>query len=53
MFKQEILEGFFAHEEMTKIPIGAQAEIIEAFEEVLETVSEENGYKAIAQLFQK
>lgn len=51
MFSDEILEKIFAHEEMQKIPIGAQSTAVHVFEEILEDKLEENPYVSISDLF--
>lgn len=51
MFKDEILEKFFAHGEMQKIPIGCQSTAVHVFEEILEDILEENPYEQLSALF--
>ena len=51
MFNDETLEKFFAHEEMQKIPIGAQSTAVHVFEEILEDILKENPYEQLSTLF--
>ena len=51
MFTDAVLEKFFAHEEMQKIPIGCQSTSVHVFEEILEDILEENPYATISKLF--
>lgn len=51
MFSDEILEKFFSHKEMQKIPIGCQSTAVHVFEEILEDILEVNPYAAIQSLF--
>lgn len=51
MFNDEILEKIFAHEEMQKIPIGAQATAVHVFEEILSDRLEKNPYEQLSSLF--
>lgn len=51
MFSDEILEKIFAHEEMQKIPIGAQSTAVHVFEEILEDILEVNPYATVQSLF--
>lgn len=51
MFNDEMLEKFFAHEEMQKIPIGCQSTAVHVFEEILEDILEENPYEQLSALF--
>ena len=51
MFNDEMLEKFFAHEEMQKIPIGCQSTAVHVFEENLEDILEENPYEQLSALF--
>ena len=51
MFNDEVLEMIFSHEEMQKIPIGAQSTAVMAIGEVLEAIKEERPYAAISELF--
>lgn len=51
MLSDSILEKIFAHEEMQKIPVGAQATAVRVFEEILEDRLEENPYATISELF--
>lgn len=50
MFSDEILEKFFAHEEMQKIPIGCQSTAVHVFEEILEDILEEKPYEQLSSL---
>ena len=50
MFKDEILEKFFVHPEMQKIPLGCQSTAVHVFQEVLEEIKEENPYGTISDL---
>lgn len=51
MFNDEILEKIFAHEEMQKIPIGAQSTAVHVFEEILEDILEGNPYEQLSGIF--
>lgn len=51
MFNALILEKFFSHEEMQKIPVGCQSTAVRVFEEILEDILEVNPYGAISDLF--
>lgn len=51
MFSDFILEKFFSHPEMQKIPVGTQATAVHVFEEILEDILEENPYAIISELF--
>lgn len=51
MFTDAILEKFFAHKEMQKIPIGCQSTAVHVFEEILEDILEENPYEQLSTLF--
>jgi hypothetical protein len=51
MFKDEILERIFSHEEMRTIPIGCQSTAVKAFQDILEEIKEENPYESISALF--
>lgn len=51
MFNDLILEKIFAHEEMQKIPIGAQSTAVHVLEEILEDILEENPYEQLSALF--
>lgn len=51
MFTDAVLEKIFAHEEMQKIPIGAQSTAVHVFEEILEYRLEENPYEQLSSLF--
>lgn len=44
MFTDEFLEKIFANEEMQKLSIGTQSIVVNAFQEVLEDIKEENPY---------
>lgn len=50
MFNDLFLEKIFAHPEMAKIPVGAQATAVNAFEEILENMLEVNPYVAVSEL---
>lgn len=50
MFKDEILEKIFAHQEMRKIPIGCHDTAVKVFEEVLSEIMEENPYGTVSEL---
>uniref|UniRef100_A0AAU8B7A2 Uncharacterized protein n=1 Tax=Dulem virus 39 TaxID=3145757 RepID=A0AAU8B7A2_9CAUD len=50
MFKDEVLEKIFAHQEMQKIPIGCQSTAVHVFQEVLEEIKERNPYGTISEL---
>lgn len=50
MFIDAVLEKFFSHEEMQKIPIGCQSTAVHVFEEILEDILEENPYAGISEL---
>lgn len=52
MFSDLILEKIFAHPEMQKIPIGAQATAVNVFEEVMEDILEVNPYATVQSLFE-
>lgn len=51
MFSDEMLEKLFSDDGMRKIPVGAQATAVSAFERVLEQVEKENPYATISELF--
>lgn len=51
MFKDEILERFFADSEMQTIPLGTQSTAISVVERILEQIKEENPYASISELF--
>lgn len=51
MFNDDFLCKIFAHEEMQKIPVGAQSTAVHVFEEILEDRLEENPYATISELF--
>lgn len=51
MFTDAVLEKIFAHEEMQKIPIGAQSTAVHVFEEILEDRLEGNPYVSLSELF--
>ena len=51
MFTDAVLEKIFAHVEMQKIPIGAQATAVHVFKEILEDRLEENPYEQLSDLF--
>lgn len=51
MFSDDILCKIFAHEEMQKIPIGAQSTAVHVFEEILSDRLEENPYASLSELF--
>lgn len=40
--KDEILEKFFSHTEMQKIPIGCQSTAVTVFTEIIRDIAEEN-----------
>lgn len=44
MFTDEFLEKIFANEEIQKLPIGTQSIVVNAFQEVLEDIKEEDPY---------
>lgn len=50
--RDEVLERIFAHEEMQKIPLGAQSTAVKAISEILEQIKEENPYVTITELFE-
>lgn len=50
MFNDLFLEKIFAHPEMAKIPVGAQATAVNAFEEIIEDILEENPYEQLSNL---
>ena len=50
MFNDSILERFFVHEEMQKIPVGCQSTAVHVFEEILEDILEENPYASLSEL---
>lgn len=52
MFSDDILCKIFAHEEMQKIPVGAQATSVHVFEEILEDILEVNPYATVQSLFE-
>lgn len=52
MFSDDILCKIFAHEEMQKIPVGAQATAVNVFEEILEDILEVNPYATVQSLFE-
>lgn len=52
MLKDEVLERIFAHEEMQKIPIGAQSTAVKAFEDVLVSMKEENPDGKLSELLE-
>lgn len=51
MFTDAVLEKIFSHEEMQKIPIGAQSTAVHVFEEILSDRLEENPYEQLSSLF--
>lgn len=51
MFSDEILEKLFSDAEMRKIPVGAQATAVSAFERVLEQIEKEKPYATVSELF--
>ena len=51
MFNDLILEKFFAHEEMQRIPVGCQSTAVHVFEEILEDILEGNPYEQLSNLF--
>lgn len=51
MFTDAVLEKIFTHEEMQKIPIGAQSTAVHVFEEILSDRLEENPYEQLSSLF--
>lgn len=51
MLKDEILERIFANKEMQTMPIGFQSTAVNALEQVLEELKEENSYASLSELF--
>ena len=51
MLSDEILEKFFGHPEMQKIPIGCQSTAVSVFDDVLDEIRKENPYGTISELF--
>ena len=51
MLKDEILERIFANKEMQMIPIGCQSTAVNALEQVLEELKEENPHAVLSELF--
>lgn len=46
----EIIEKFFSHPEIQKIPVGYQSTAIRAFQEVIEDILEVNPYATLSEL---
>lgn len=51
MLKDEVLEKIFANKEMKIIPLGCQSTAVNALEQVLEELKEENSYAGLSELF--
>lgn len=51
MLKDEVLEKIFANKEMKTIPFGCQSTAVNALEEVLEELKEDNPYAILSELF--
>ena len=51
MLKDEILEKIFANKEMKTIPFGCQSTAVNALEQVLEELKEDNQYAVLSELF--
>lgn len=51
MLRDDILERFFADEEMQKIPVGTQATAVDVVERVLYEMKEENPHASLSELF--
>ena len=50
MFSDEFLMKIFSHPEMSHVPIGCQATVVDVFKEVLEDLLEENPYEQLSSL---